>query len=58
MGQERLALGIGGRGRQVLEEVPQIAGWLQAVGLGGLDEGVQGGRGVGPARVEIGRAHV
>jgi len=51
LGQEGLALGVGGCCRQVLEEAPQIAVWLQAVGLGGLDEGVQCSRGVGPAWV-------
>ena len=49
--QEGLALGVGSCRRQELEEVTQITVRLQAVGLGGLDEGVQGGRGVGPAWV-------
>ena len=49
--QEGLALGVGGCRRQVLEEVAQIAVRLQAVGLGGLDEGVNGGRGVCAARM-------
>ena len=44
-------MGIGGRRRQVLEEVAQVAVWFQAVDSGGLDEGVNGGRGVGAARV-------
>ena len=47
--QEGLALGVGGCRRQVLEEVAEIAIWLQAVGLSGFDEGVNGGRGVGSA---------
>ena len=49
--QEGLALGIGSCRRQVLEEVAQIVVWLQAIGLGRLDEGVKCGRGVGPTRV-------
>jgi len=42
--QEGLALGVGGVSeRQLFEEVAQIAVRLQAVGLGRLDEGVDGG---------------
>ena len=51
LGQEGLALGVSGCRRQVLEEVAQIAVWLQPVGLGRFDEGVDGGRGVGSARM-------
>lgn len=43
LGQEGLALGIGSCRRQVLEEVAQVAVRLQAISLGGLDEGVEGG---------------
>ena len=51
LGQEGLALGVSGCRRQVLEEVAQVAVWLQPVGLGRFDEGVDGGRGVGSARM-------
>ena len=51
LGQKGLALGIGGCRRQVFEEVAQVAVWLQAIGLGRLNEGVNGGRGVGSTRV-------
>ena len=51
LGQERLALGVGGSERQLFEEVAQIAVWLQTVGLSRFDEGVDGGRGVGSARM-------
>ena len=48
--QEGLAFGVSGGEGQFFEEMAQIAVWLQPVGLGRLDEGVQGGRGIGSAR--------
>ena len=49
MREQRLDLGEGGGARQRGEDVAQVGGGLEAVGLGGLDEAVEVRAGLGAA---------
>ena len=47
--QEGLDSGRGVRGGEALEEEVEVGAGFQAVGLGALQEGIQGGAGLGTA---------
>ena len=49
MRRERLPFSIRGCRRESFEEMPQISIWLQVVGLGRLDQAVDGRAGYGPS---------